>query len=201
MFANFFRSVLKIFDSILEDCIRTKFLALAIIIVSAFNSSLAQKQLILLKRENVIHRMMPGDDFVFKKKENSAVITTYINNLSDTAVVTHRDTVPFHRIERIYFSRHTFLNTIGTVLVIGGAGIFLIDQFNTVVVRGDDFSLDDRVTNISVGSLTVGLPMMLIKKKSQAIRNRYRLLTVTESSPFYFNDKPKGYISPYIPRN
>jgi hypothetical protein len=31
----------------------------------------------------------------------------------------------------------------------------------------------------------VGLPMMLIKKKSQRIKPGYRLLTVEEGSPFY----------------
>ena len=148
----------------------------------------AQKQLVLLKKEDVLLRLYPGDEFIYRLKEDRRVRTTYVNNLSDTAVVTHRDTVPFHRIDRIYFLQNKFYNTIGKALVIFGAGLFLIDQFNYVIVQGNSPSLDSRVSSISLASAVAGVPLMLAKKKSQKLRHRVRLMMVDESSPFYLPD-------------
>lgn len=147
-----------------------------------------QKQLVLLKREDVLLRLYPGDEFIYKLKGSNALRTTYVNNLADTAVVTHRDTVPFHRIERIYFEQRKLYNTVGRGLVVFGVGLFLIDQFNVVIVDGRSPSLDSRVTTLSLTSLAVGLPLVLIKKKSQKIKRPYRLLMVQEGSPFYEPD-------------
>lgn len=158
-----------------------------------------QKQLVVLKRGSVVAHFNPGDDFVFKKKGDSNKISTYVNNLSDTAVVTHRDTIPFRQIDRIYFTQHTFLQTIGTALTIAGAGYFLIDQINNVIVNGNRPKLDKDINRFSVPALAVGLPLIFIRKKSQRIGYKYRIMTVTKESPFYHSDTPKGYVSPYIP--
>jgi hypothetical protein len=157
----------------------------------------AQKQLVLLKDERVLLRLYPGNEFIYKLKNNKTIRTTYVNNLSDTAIVTHRDTVPFHRIERIYFPQTKLYNLIGGGLVVGGAGLFLIDQFNYVIVQDNKPALDNGVSTVSLAALAVGLPLMLIKKKSQKLSYRYRLMTVKEGSIFYRPD-PKGFDSPYI---
>jgi hypothetical protein len=157
----------------------------------------AQKQLVLLKDERVLLRLYPGNEFIYKLKNNRTIRTTYVNNLSDTAVVTHRDTVPFHRIERIYFPQTKLYNLIGGGLVVGGAGLFLIDQFNYVIVQDNKPALDNGVSTVSLAALAVGLPLMLIKKKSQKLSYRYRLMTVKEGSIFYRPDT-KGFDSPYI---
>ncbi|HEX8040082.1 MAG TPA: hypothetical protein VF490_13065 [Chryseosolibacter sp.] len=151
-----------------------------------------QKQLLLLKGEKVLLRLYPGDEFVYRLKGSKVIRTTYVNNLSDTAVVTHRDTVPFRRIDRIYFEQRTFRNLLGSAFVTFGAGIFLIDQINTVLVHGEDPSLDNRVSAGSLASLAVGLPLILIKKKSQKLKYRYRLLVVGKGSVFYVPDIRKN---------
>lgn len=156
-----------------------------------------QKQLILLKNENVLLRLFPGDEIIFKLKGSKSVKTTYINNLSDTAVVTHRDTVPFHTIERLYFHQPKFYNKIGAALVILGSGLFLIDQINVVLVNGQSPSLDNWVSTVSLTSLAAGLPLMLIKKKSQKLKYGYRILVVDKSSVFYRPDT-REYILPYV---
>ena len=148
----------------------------------------AQKQLVLLNGQKVLLNLKPGDDFVFRIKGQKEIRRTYINNLSDTAIVTHRDTVAFHRIDRVYFKRSSFANVVGTVLVIGGAGYFLIDQFNNVVVQGNSAELDEGVTKASVTMLAVGLPMMLIKRNSERLGRGSRLMMVTEESPFYHRE-------------
>lgn len=158
------------------------------LMVSAGFAGHGQKQLVLLNKEDVLLRLYPGDEIIYKLKGDKAVRTSYVNNLLDTAVVTHRDTVPYHDMDRIYFRQHKFHNTIGTGLVIFGAGLFLIDQINVVVVNQNSPDLDSRVSAISLSSLAVGLPMMLITKKSRKMKYRTRLMTVEKGSGFYRPD-------------
>jgi len=147
-----------------------------------------QKQLVLLKGEKVLLRLSPGDDIVFKIKGGDSRINSYVNNLFDTAVMVHQLIVPFRKIDRIYFKHKNFANRIGGLLVVGGVGYFLIDQFNTVVVHGEKATWNENVGTASIIMTGVGLPMMLIKKKSQRIKPGYTLMTVEEGSPFYLPD-------------
>lgn len=167
------------------------------IILAGAGLAYGQKQLVVLKKERVLLRLYPGDEIVFKLKGSKKKITTYVNNIFDTAVVTHRDTVPFHTIERIYFHQPKFYNKIGTALVIIGGALFLIDQINVVLVNGQSPNLDDWVTKVTLTSLAVGIPAMLIKKKSQKLNYRYRLRMAAKGSVFYQSDS-RGYISPYM---
>lgn len=192
LFANFF-----IFKTFYDETVFLKSAKPILIILFLFFAGAAhsQKQLILLKRENVLLRLYPGDEFIYRLKGSKSVRTTYVNNLSDTAVVTHRDTVPFHKIDRIYFRQRKFYNTVGAGLVIFGTGLFLIDQINVVLVNGQSPSLDDRVSILSFSSLAVGIPLILLKKRSQKINYPLRLMVVDKGSAFYRPDT-RQYILP-----
>jgi hypothetical protein len=163
-------------------------------------SGICQKQLIILKGERVKLRLYPGDEISFKVKGSKRIWRTYINNLSDTSVVTHSDTIAFHRIERMYFPQPMFINRLGGALVFGGAALFLIDQANVVLVEKKDPSLDNWVSTATITSMAVGLPMLLIKKKSQKMNYGYRLMTVKKGSPFYQPDF-RGVQSPFMLEN
>ncbi len=138
----------------------------------------SQNQLVLLKGERIKLRLYPGDDFVYRLKGSKTIYNSYVNNISDTAVVAHNTIVPFHKIDRIYFKHHNFKNVIGGLLVVGGIGYFAIDQLNVTLVRGDKANLDEGVTTASAVMLGAGLPMLLINKKSEKLGGRYRLLFV-----------------------
>ena len=166
---------------------RSVLLLLSVFLFS-LTSAFCQKQLVLLKREKVLLRLNYGDDFNYRLKGSKTVMPSYINNLYDTAVVAHKDVIPFHKIDRVYFEHTSFGNRFGTFLVIGGVGYFLIDQFNEVIVHGEEPSIDESVATTSAIFVGVGLPMMLIKKKSQRIGGKYRLLAVDEGSPFYLRN-------------
>ncbi len=159
-----------------------------LILLCSSNVANGQKQLLLMKGEQVKLRLYGGDAIVFKLKNSKRIWRTYVNNLSDTAVVTHSDTIAYHRIERIYFEQPTFYNRLGSALVTAGAALFIIDQFNYVVVQQNSPSLDSWVSKVTVTSIAVGLPMMLIKKKSQRLNHSHRLMMVKEGSPFYRPD-------------
>jgi len=151
----------------------------------ASREAYAQKQLVLLKGQKVILRLYPGDDLELKLKGSEDKIYSYVNNLFDTAVMAHQTIIPFSKIDRFYFVRPNFMNKVGKALIIGGVGYFVIDQLNTVIVQGNDVNFDENVTRTSIAMVAVGLPMMLIKKKSQKLGVKYRVLTVEKGSPFY----------------
>lgn len=171
-----------------------RLIAVALLVVCgmASRAAYAQKQLVLLKGEKVVLRLYPGDEIELRMKGSEDRIYSYVNNLFDTALLAHETLVPFSKIDRIYFERPSFMNKIGRALIVGGVGYFLIDQLNTVVVQGEELALDENVTKVSVTMVAVGLPMALIKKKSQQMKAGYRLLTVTPGSPFYRRDINQG---------
>ncbi|HEX6889232.1 MAG TPA: hypothetical protein VF141_01015, partial [Chryseolinea sp.] len=144
--------------------------------------------LVLLKKEKVLLRLYYGDEFIYRLKGSKTVRTSYINNLYDTAILAHKEMVAFHKIDKVYFKHSSFGNRFGTFLVIGGVGYFLIDQFNEVVVQGEKATINEDVATTSAILAGVGLPLMLIKKKSQRIGGKYRLLTVEKGSAFYLPD-------------
>lgn len=158
----------------------------------------AQKQLVFLHHETILKRYYPGDDIVFKLKGSKSITQTYVNNLSDTAVVTHSDVVPFRKIERVYFKQHKFYNTIGTLSLMAGIGYFLIDQLNQVVVRHESPGFNASVSRFSITTIAIGLPMVIFKKRSQRVDYSHQFLMVKSGSPFYKPD-PHGYNTPYLP--
>jgi len=164
----------------------------ALLLAMGSRQAYAQKQLVLLKGQKVILRLYPGDDVELKLRGSEDKIYSYVNNLFDTALMAHQTLVPFSKIDRIYFTHHSFMNKIERALIIGGVGFFLIDQLNTMIVEGEDPSLDKGVTTASVAMVAAGIPMRLIKKKSQRMKRGYHLLTVEPGSPFYRRDVSHG---------
>jgi hypothetical protein len=166
--------------------------------------SFSQNQLLVIKNDQVMVRYQKGDDFVYKRKSLKAPIHSFIIDINDSTIITNRDTLATHQIERIYFRKGNFLNVVGGFLVTGGALIFLIDQVNVLFVQGDNASIDENVASISLVSIGLGLPMMLARKNSHRVGFKKRLRIIDRNSPFYYSEsrfQPKGYISPHIPRN
>jgi hypothetical protein len=169
----------------------------SVLILASCSFASAQKQLILMKRQNVLLRLYPGDEIVFKVKGSSRIFRTYINNLSDTAVVTHRDTIAFRKIDRLYFDQQKFHNRLGAYLIAGAVALFAIDQINYSLIQGNEFSMDSGVSKACIGGVVVGVPLVLARKKYQKIDYRYRLFTATKGSPFYLPSRTIG-ASPYL---
>lgn len=146
----------------------------------------AQVQLILVKREKVILRLHPGDEFRYSLKGSSEIRRSYVDNVYDTAVLTGNNViVPLYKIDRIYFQRTRFYNKVGGKFIGAGFMLFIADQFNTSVLQGEDFRVDNDIAVVSVAFVAAGLPMSLIRKKSQRIKRQYKLLPVQRSSVFY----------------
>jgi hypothetical protein len=173
-----------------------KFFLVAITaMVLAGNVTRAQVQLVLLKNEEVILRLNPGDEFIYRLKHSGRTKTSYVNNLNDTAVFTHHEVVPFYTIDKIYFPQSKFYNRLGSGLFMGGIALFLIDQINVGVVQGKKFSLNKGISVTSCIMTNVGGALKFLKKRSQRIGGKFRLLTVTPDSPFYFEYPASIYVN------
>jgi hypothetical protein len=163
----------------------------------------AQNQLVLIKNDEVQVRYLKGDDLTYIRK-NGQKLSGFIVEINDSTIITSNDTVATHQIERLYFKKGNLMNLVGGFLVVAGAGIFVIDQINTIIVNGEEPSMDDNVTQISLTALVIGLPMMLLKKNSHRIGFKQRLRIVNKESPFYYSTsrfEPSGLNSPHIPGN
>lgn len=167
---------------------KTIFSVILLLFLVCSTAAFAQRQLVLLKGEKVKLRLYPGDEFVYRLKGSKKIYTSYVNNVMDTAVMVHQDIIPFHKIDRVYFRQSSFANVIGGLLVTGGVGYFLIDFVNVALVQGDKYETDGGVTKGSISLVAVGLPMLLIHKKSQRIKGRFRLLKADKESPFFLPD-------------
>jgi hypothetical protein len=164
------------------------FLLAVIVNVTVIMPVFGQKQLVVLKGQKVLLRLYPGDDIVFKLKGDKKVQRSYVNNIFDTAVVAHKQVIPFYKIDRLYFQRGNLLNVFGGLLVGGGAGFFLIDQLNNVAVQHNDLDFEKSVAIPSAIMVGTGLPLMLMKKKSTKLGGKYRVIMAEKGSPFYRAD-------------
>ncbi|MEK6481376.1 hypothetical protein WJR50_27790 [Catalinimonas sp. 4WD22] len=160
--------------------------------------SYGQRQLVVLKYNEVVARFNPGQAFSFKYKGNSEKVSTYIRDISDSAIITYDDTLSIYEIDRIYFRQHAFHQTLGAALVIVGVGRFVVDQINNLAVHGNKPSLDSEVNQFSISTITVGLPLLLIRKKSQKMLYKYKAIIVENDSYLYASPNTELYPSSYL---
>jgi hypothetical protein len=163
----------------------------------------AQNQLVLLKGERLLFRFIQGDHLEVTLKSGRKLPKSFIVSVNDTTIITGYDTIPIHEIKKVHVSRKTLLNQIGLLAMMGGVGYFLIDEFNSIVVNGEKPDVDEGVAKVSAGLLVGGATLYFIRKKSERIRGRVRLLSADRQSYFYKRDyqMEKGYVSPHIPKN
>ena len=145
----------------------------------------AQRQLVLLKNGHVMHRFNPGDDIYIKVKGNPDRIHSYLNNILEDAIVLHTDTIPFQRIERTFLYESARRNANGAMLATGGILLFGIDFVNQEWIQKTGYEATSGVSIASAVLITAGLPLALIKKKSQVLGYKYRLLMVKAGDPLY----------------
>jgi hypothetical protein len=156
----------------------------ALILIFLSFSAIAQKQLLLLKGGTILHRFYPGDDMYIKVKGNQDRIHSYVNNILSDAVVLNQDTIPFHTIERTYFYESAQMNSAGSKLLAAGILLCLGDYINQVAIQKNDFEIGRGVILVSATLITAG-SLMLIKKKSQLLSHKYRLMMVKAGDPLY----------------
>lgn len=148
----------------------------------------AQNQLVLLKGEKVLARYKEGEDITYKLKKEANYKTGYLIAVEDFFIVTSKDTIPLINVDKIDLRRKSYdtrLNVAGAALVTIGIGYFVIDQFNSVVVRNQGFNESEGSWLPAAIATGIGLPLMAIKRKKHHIGWKYKLRSASPGSPFY----------------
>lgn len=167
----------------------------------------SQRQLIVLKHEEVLARYQKGDVIHFARATDKEIQIQRILDLNDTLLMMNFDSVAYYRIVKLDLrerKENTFAQKLGPYMMVAGAVLPLIELLNTGV-----FQDENREASVSPGvwvasGVLVGGGAMLafIKKPYFKPGRKFRLMIVDERSPFYV-EKPgsEGYVSPYIPKN
>ncbi len=154
----------------------------------AVSIGFAQNQLVMIKGEKVLAVYKEGEDITLKLKKQNQFKTGYLIKVEDFFIVTNHDTIPLINIDKINLKQKSYgtrLNVFGTTLATIGLGYFLIDEFNSILVKKQGFDESEAAWKPAVILVGVGLPMMLIKKKKHHVGWKYKLRAASPGSPFY----------------
>ena len=112
---------------------------------------MAQREYIVVEKtmSNKQITYSSGDNITYKLKEEDFFRTNHIIALNDSSIEFHYNNILYRDISQIRIKGHRFtgfdLHGIGTYAQIAGIAYIAIDQFNQVVVRGEDASFNENV--------------------------------------------------------
>lgn len=147
----------------------------------------AQREFIVVEKvfSNKQITYSSGDEISYKLKGEDFFRTDHIIALNDTAIEFHYNMIAFREIAEVNIKGKRFssfnLKSIGTYAQVAGLGYIAIDQFNQVVVSGEDASFNKTVW-LAGGLIFVGgtiLKMMTPKKVKVGGKYRIRYMNLT----------------------
>ena len=149
---------------------------------------LAQRQLVLVSRDEVVLRFREGDRFHTKLDNQRLEHWGFVVEINEFSLITSQDTIPLRRIHKVLLPGKPLIYKIGKILVGVGVGYFLIDQLNYTLVQHNDPGLDPYVWKPAVIMASAGLPLMLFRKKWKKISKGVKLISVGRDSNFYLSE-------------
>jgi hypothetical protein len=151
-------------------------------------SAFGQRQVVLMAGDDVVHRFKKGDTFRTVLKGDKAEQWGFLVEIDEFSVITSQDTVDIQKIKKVLLPGKPKIHRFGKKLVTAGIGLFIIDQLNYAVIQGNDPSIDSGVTKASIALVTIGVPMVFIKKNWAKPKGRLKLISVGRDSRFYEPD-------------
>jgi hypothetical protein len=141
----------------------------------------AQKEFIVVEKtlSNKQITYSSGDIISYKLKNEDFFRTDHIIALNDSAIEFHYNQILYHEISQVNIKGHRFSGvnymSIGTYAQVAGLAYIAVDQFNQVVVRGEDASFNQGVW-IAGGTIFLGgtILKMLAPKKIK-LGGKYRI--------------------------
>jgi hypothetical protein len=169
--------------------------------------ALGQRQLIVLKNEEVLARYQKGDVIHFAREQDKEILVQRILDMNDTLLMMNFDSVAYFRIKRMDIrarKRKTYAQKLGRYMIVAGVLLPVIEVLNTGVFQDEnrEASVSPQVW-ITSGVLVAGGAILAFTQKPYFKPGRkYRLIIVDKRSPFYKEKPPaEGYNSPYMPKN
>jgi small nuclear ribonucleoprotein (snRNP)-like protein len=160
--------------------------SLAFMLVLVAGNSLAQKQLVLIKKGTTIAQYAEGQ-YIRLKLKNGKRTEGHILELDPFSMITSSDTIQFSDIRKVDIRKQRKFNVssgIGGLLFLGGILYISLDRLNSSIGKGPP-ELDSSVLNTSVIMTTVGAALIFIKPRYIRVNYKVNLRTVDYNSNFY----------------
>jgi len=152
-----------------------------ILLAGCHESVSAQAEYLVLEKTMTSRHVdySSGDKLTFRLKGEDFFRTDHIIALNDTAIEFHYNSISYHEIEKINTKHRPFPGLgprkLGTYAQVVGLAYIAIDQFNQVVVRGEDPSYNDEVVWAGGIIFSVGTLMKFLEPRKIRLGGRYRL--------------------------
>ncbi len=164
-----------------------------------------QRQLIVLKKEEVLARYQKGDVIHFARKGDTEILIQRILDLNDTLLMMNFDSVTYYRIKKLDISgkqRRKATHRLGLTMIAAAVVLPLADLINTGLVQHEEATVSKGVAITSASLAGGGTALAFMRKPYFKPGRKYRLLIVDKRSPFYKEKSTtEGFVSPYIPKD
>lgn len=120
-----------------------------------------------------------GDNISYKLQGEDFFRSNHIVALNDSAIEFHYNQILYREINQINIKGHRFsgidYRNIGTYAQIAGVGYILIDNFNKVVVQGQDAVFEKEVWIVGGLIFLGGTILKLLSPKKVKLGGKYRI--------------------------
>jgi hypothetical protein len=147
--------------------------------------ALAQRQLVLMSGDEVIHRFTKGETFRTRTKDSKAEFWGFLVEIDEFSVITSRDTLSLRDVRKVLVPGKPIAHRMGVKLIKMGVGLFIIDQVNHTLIQHQKMDVDGGVAKASIALTTAGIPLLFFKKNWKKVKGTMRLMSVGRESRFY----------------
>jgi hypothetical protein len=155
-------------------------ITLAVALVNFQHASAQQEFIVVektLKNKQIIYSS--GDKITFKLKDEDFFRTDHIVALNDSSIEFHYHNILYDEIAEINIRGKRFssfnVQSVGTYAQIAGIAYIAIDQFNQVVVRGEEASFNEGVW-LAGGLVFVGGTILkMLSPKKIKLDGKYKI--------------------------
>lgn len=158
-------------------------ITLLLVVIPA--SLLAQKQMVMIRHDEVVARFKEGD-YVKVKLKNGQKKEGAIVELNEFDMVTTSDTILFTKIWTIrnIETKRSFSSGIGGLLFVGGVMYFTIDRLNSAFGY-NPAPIDPTVVKTSAILAGSGLTLILLNPRAAKAKPGTSIRTIDYTSVFY----------------
>ncbi len=146
-------------------------------------SAFSQKYLVVEKlgtRKRYEYQV--GQEITYKLKTEDFYRTDVITQLETNVIAFGFGFYSFEQIEAVNIGRKprrgVDASKFSPFLLLGGAGYFLLDQFNNSVINGNKLSINDNVLRTSSVLVGLGALPLVLKKRRVKLKRNWRLRLV-----------------------
>ena len=120
-----------------------------------------------------------GDNISYKLKDEDFFRTDHIVALNDSSIEFHYNNILYREISQVNIKGHRFTGidyrNIGTFAQIAGVGYIVIDNFNKVVVQGQDAVFEKEVWIVGGLIFLGGTILKFLSPKKVKLGGKYRI--------------------------